>query len=180
MLKKGILLSVILMLLICTGAEARRRKNIVVPTWYGYGVVSPYITGYQPYAWGAYGYYPGYHPATPVSTYHYGAGVPAWNGSYWYYSAGNLAVVASNLNVRSNPWVSGKKSGSNIIGSLNTGEHVYVLSRHGNWYLIQSAYLPLRYGYVYGSYLRFYQGGWPASPAHYTAFYPVTPAAAGW
>jgi len=173
MLKKGILLSVILMLLICSGAEARRR-NVVVPTWYGYGVVSPYITGYHPYAWGAYGYY----PATPIPTYSYGAGVPAWNGSYWYYNAGSLAVVANNLNVRSDPWVSGKKSQSNVIGSLNTGEQVYVISRHGNWYLIQSAYLPLRYGYVYGSYLRFYQGGWPA--AHYTAFYPTSLAYARW
>jgi len=167
MLKKGILLSVILLLLISTGAEARRR-NVVVPTWYGYGVVSPYITGQQPYAWGAYGYY----SAAPVPTYSYGAGVPAWNGTYWYYNSGSLAAVACNLNVRSDPWVSGKKSRSNIIGSLNTGEQVYVMARHGNWYLIQSAYLPLRYGYVYGSYLRFYQAGWPAG--HYTAFYPTT------
>lgn len=178
MLKKGILLSVVLMLLICSSADARRQKNIVVPTWYGYGVVSPYITGYHPYAWPVYGYQ-GMHPATPVSTYQYGAGVPAWNGSYWSYQAGSLAVVANNLNVRSDPWVSGRKSRSNVVGSLNTGEQVYVMSKHGNWYLVQSAYLPLRYGYVYGSYLRFYQGGGlPAS--HYTAFYPVSLASTRW
>jgi hypothetical protein len=170
MLKKGILLSVILLLLFCSTAEARRSRNIVVPTWYGYGVVSPYITGYHPYAWPAYGY-SGMHPAMPTSTV-YPAGVPAWNGSYWYYQAGGVAVVANNLNIRSAPRVSGRKSPSNVVGSLNTGEQVYVIGRHGNWYLIQSAYLPLRQGYVYGSYLRFYQGGWPAS--HYTAFYPYT------
>ncbi len=177
MLKKGILLAVILMLLVCSGAEARRHKNIVVPTYYGYGVVSPYISNSQPYAWGAYGY-PAAYQVTPVTTWQYGAGVPAWNGSYWYYQSSNVAVVACNLNVRSHPWVSGKKSSSNVVGSLNTGEQVYVTAQHGNWYLVQSAYMPLRYGYVYGSYLRFYQGGSPAS--HYTAFYPVSLARAGW
>ncbi|MBU1105635.1 MAG: SH3 domain-containing protein [Candidatus Riflebacteria bacterium] len=183
MLKKGILLSIVLMLLICSSADARRRRNIVVPTWYGYGVVSPYITAYQPYqsyqpyAWPAYGY-SGMYPTAPVSTVYAGAGVPAWNGSYWYYQASSLAVVANNLNVRSEPFVSGKKSASNVIGSLNTGEQVYVMGRQGNWYLVQSAYMPLRRGYVYGSYLRFYQSVQPAS--HYTAFYPVSLASAGW
>ena len=182
MLKKGILLSLVLLLLICSSADARRR-NIVVPTWYGYGVVSPYITGYQPYAWSSYGN-PGMYPVTPaataypVATTYPGGGVPAWNGSYWYYQASSYAVVANNLNIRAEPWVSGKKSRSNVVGSLNTGEQVYVISRHGNWYLVRSAYMPLRQGYVYGSYLRFYQGGAPAS--HYTAFYPVSLASAGW
>lgn len=180
MLKKGILLSAVLLVLLCSTAEARR--DIVVPTYYGYGVVSaqamarPYITGYYPYAWPAYGY-SGYNPTAPMPTA-YGAGLPAWNGSYWYYggsgfngSTGSLAAVTANLNIRSEPYVAGKKNrNSNVIGSLNTGEHVHILGQKGNWSFIQSAYMPLRRGYVYTSYLRSYNNSYPQS--HYTAFYP--------
>jgi len=176
MLKKGLLLSAIFVLLICSNAEARRR-NIVVPTSYGYGVVSPhaiaypYIAAGYPYAWPAYGYH-GMNPAVPTPT---ALGTPAWNGSYWYYGGGHnasVAAVAANLNVRSAPYVAGKKNrNSNVIASLNTGEQVYILGRTGNWSYIQSAYLPLRRGYVYSSYLRVYNNSLPHS--HYTAFYPA-------
>lgn len=173
MLKKGLLLSAILVLLICSTAEARRR-NIVVPTWYGYGVVSPYAVAYPyiaagyPYAWPAYGY-AGMHPTMPVPT---ALGTPAWNGAYWYYGGGSIAAVAANLNIRSAPYVAGKKNrNSNVIGSLNTGEHVYILGQTGNWSYIQSAYMPLRRGYVYTSYLRSYNNALPHS--HYTAFHPA-------
>jgi hypothetical protein len=118
---------------------------------------------------------------------------PAWNGANWsyyyggypagyqnaFYRMNTIAAVACNLNVRSEPYVAGrKKKNSNVIGSLKTGEQVYVLGRYGNWFLIQSAYMPMRYGYVYGSYLRFYQNNFPVS--HYTAFYPVRLAAGSW
>ncbi len=194
MLKKGILLSaLVLVMLVMAASAVEARRGIVVPTAWGYGVVnSP-----APYIWPAYGYL-GMHPAMPIPSARMPA--PAWNGANWsyynggyawggyqagyypqngYYQMNALAAVACNLNVRSEPYVAGrKKRNSNVIGSLNTGEQVYVLGRSGNWFFIQSAYLPLRRGYVYGSYLRFYQNNWPTS--HYTAFYPSQLHARGW
>ncbi len=179
MLKKGILLLAVFTLLAFSTADARRR-DIVVPTWYGYGVVSPqavarpYITGYHPYSWPAYGY-AGYYPAShvaPIAT-PFVSGAPAWNGLYWYYGAqGAMAAVAANLNIRAEPYVAGKKNkNANVIGGLKTGEHVYILGQTGNWSYIQSVYMPFRRGYVYSSYLRAYHNTLPHS--HYTAFYPT-------
>lgn len=186
MLKKGILLSAVLCAIFCLAVnEAEARRGIVVPTAYGYGV----INGPAPYIWPAYGF-SGMHPAVPMPTA-FGVTAPIWNGANWSYQtpwdtgytyqngyqpvnyAGrSLAAVTCNLNIRSEPYVAGrKKRNSNVVGSLNTGEQVHVLGRDGNWFFIQSAYLPLRRGYVYGSYLRFYQNNLPTS--HYTAFYPT-------
>ena len=188
MLKKGILLSAILVaMVILSGGAAEARRGSVVPTEWGYGVVN---TG-APYIWPAYGYL-GMHPAVPVAAAQMPA--PAWNGANWSYYQGyyagtgyqngynpisGRAVVASNLNVRSEPYVSGrKKRNSNVIASLNAGEQVYVLGRSGNWYFIQSAYMPLRRGYVYGSYLNFYQNNLPGS--QYSGYYPPQVYARGW
>jgi hypothetical protein len=181
MLKKGILLLAAVFVLIGATADARRR-DIVVPTWYGYGVVNaqavarPYITGYYPYAWPAYGY-AGMHPTAPAPVSAAWSGsAPAWNGSGWYYSSGNsVATVVSNLNIRSTPHITGRKNrNANVIGSLNAGEYVYILGQNGNWSLIQSAYAPLRRGYVYTDYLR----SSSVAQSQYTAFYPQR--VAGW
>lgn len=183
MLKKGILLSAIVLALVFsfTGiAEARR--GIVIPTAWGYGVVN----SQAPYTWPAYGYQ-GMHPAMPVPTFQWSA--PVWNGATWvyynsagyngYYPVNTIAAVSCNLNIRSEPYVAGKKKrNSNVIGLLKTGEQVYVMGRYGNWFLVQSAWMPLRQGYVYGSYLRFYQNNWPSS--HYTAFYPAQLSGRAW
>jgi hypothetical protein len=97
--------------------------------------------------------------------------MPAWNGFNWYYYHNNLVGVSScNLNIRSEPYVSKKKRSANVISSLKTGEQVYILSQSGNWYLIQSVLAPLRRGYVYGPYLRFYNYNVPAN--YYSAAYP--------
>jgi uncharacterized protein YgiM (DUF1202 family) len=162
--KRISIFALLLVLALVAGAECQAR-NIVVPTYYGYGVVNssayvrPYISAYYPYATPAYaynGYYYNYYnvaPAIAPATYAMPA-VPAWNGMYWYYHYNNLVAVSScNLNVRSDPYVAGKKKNSNVIGSLKTGEQVYVLGQSGNWYLIQSLFAPLRRGYVYGPYL---------------------------
>lgn len=188
MLKKGILLSAIICaLIILSSGMVEARRGIVIPTAWGYGVVN----GPAPYIWPAYGYL-GMHPAVAVPAAQMPA--PAWNGANWSYNNGgyafsgyqnglarmnSIAAVACNLNIRSEPYVAGrKKRNSNVIGSLNTGEQVYVLGRDGNWFFIQSAYMPLRRGYVYGSYLRFYQNNLPTS--HYTAFYPAQLSAQAW
>jgi len=194
MLKKGILLSAILLVLVMSASVAEARRGIVVPTAWGYGVVNSGIS----YPWPAYGYL-GMYPAVPVPSAQIPA--PAWNGFNWSYYNGaygnpgyaagypayqnsytpmnTVAAVACNLNVRSEPYVAGKKKrNSNVVGSLNTGEQVYILGRYGNWFFIQSAYHPVRRGYVYGSYLRFYQNNWPTS--NYTAFYPSQFHARSW
>jgi hypothetical protein len=167
-------------------------KNIVVPTYYGYGlvnsstVVRPYISAYYPYAAPAYarnGYYANYYNLATVPTPATWANpvVPVWNGLYWYYNHNNLVAVSScNLNVRSQPYVAGKKNkkNSNVIATLKTGEQVYILGQSGNWYMIQSLLAPLRRGYVYGSYLRFYRSYTPAG--YYNVMYPSGYARLGW
>lgn len=164
---KRILFFIFLLSLVIGSVSELQARNIVVPTYYGYGVVSssayvrPYIaSGYYPYAspaWAYDGYYYNYYNVAPA-TYAVPT-LPAWNGMYWYYNYNNFVAVSScNLNMRSEPYVSGKKRNSNVISSLNTGEQVYVLSQSGNWYLVQSVFAPLRRGYVYGPYLRFYGG----------------------
>lgn len=179
---KRILLTFLFVAMIFAAGSELQARNIVVPTHYGYGVVSssamvrPYIaSGYYPYAtpaWAYNGYYYNYYnlaPAFAPATYALPA-VPAWNGMYWYYSYNNqMAASSCNLNVRSEPYVAGKKKNSNVIASLKTGEQVYLLGQAGNWYLIQSVFAPLRRGYVYGPYLRFYGN---AAPAGY--YYPST------
>lgn len=189
MLKKGILLAAVLVAIsFLSITEAEARRGIVIPTAYGYGIVN----GPAPYAWPAYGF-SGMHPTIPVPT-GYGVPAPAWNGANWSYqnatypanqsqqvsfAGGTLAAVVCNLNIRSEPYVAGgKKRQSNVIGSLNTGEQVHILGRNGNWSYIQSAYLPLRRGYVYTSYLSVYQNNLPTS--HYTAFYPTSLSARAW
>ncbi|MFZ5951709.1 MAG: hypothetical protein ACOYXC_13445, partial [Candidatus Rifleibacteriota bacterium] len=154
-------------------------RNYVVPTYYGYGVVSssavvrPYISAYYPYAapaWAYNGYYYNYYDVRPaVAPATMGVPVtPTWNGMYWYYSHNNhVAVSSCNLNMRAEPYKSGKK---NIIGSLKTGEQAYVLGQYGNWYLVQSVLAPLRRGYVYGPYLRFY--GNAAPYGYYNVMHP--------
>lgn len=167
---KRILLTVLILTFCFASAQQLQARNIVVPTHYGYGVVStsalvkPYIAPgyYYPYAspaWAYNGYYYNYYnvaPAFAPATYALPA-VPAWNGMYWYYQYNNhMAASSCNLNIRSEPYVAGKKKNSNVIGSLKTGEQVYLLGQSGNWYLVQSVFAPLRRGYVYGPYLRFY------------------------
>lgn len=157
-------------MIMAVGVECQAR-NIVVPTYYGYGVVNssayvrPYVAGcYYPYASPAYaynGYYHNYYNISPVvapaiaPVAYASPAVPAWNGNYWYYNYHRgMAVSSCNLNMRSAPYVSGKKKNSNVISSLKTGEQVYLLAQSGNWYLVQSLFAPLRRGYVYGPYLR--------------------------
>lgn len=175
MLKKGFLLSAVLMLLLCGIAEGRNR-DIVIPTWYGYGVVSargyvrPFISTEYPYGNHAYGAVRA--PSAPMwSAY----GIPSWGTSHRGSQGYSLAAVTDNLNIRSQPHVTGKKNrNANVIGSLNTGEQVYLLAQTGNWSFIQSVYMPFRRGYVYSSYLRSFSGMVPGmvSGNHYKAFYP--------
>ncbi|RCK79129.1 MAG: hypothetical protein OZSIB_0243 [Candidatus Ozemobacter sibiricus] len=161
-------LAVLFGMLVAVGvAEA---KNVVLPTVYGYGVVSqyggwvyPYIVHpayggfYTPY-YGPYNYYylSGYYP-------YYGM-TPIWNGSQWVYGAGGYAAATRALNLRANPW---KKSG-NVIGALEAGEPVYVYARYGNWCLVQSAANPYKRGYAYASFL---QGAWPGSWSGWMNYY---------
>ena len=166
---------VVLALLIAGQVSAR---NIVVPTYYGYGVVNssswvrPYISSYYPYAspaWAYNGYYYNYYNVAPVNWA--GSATPAWNGYNWFYYHNNQVAVSScNLNIRSEPYVSKKKRSANVISSLKTGEQVYLLGQSGSWYLIQSVMAPLRRGYVYGPYLRFYNYTTPVT--YYSAAYP--------
>ncbi|MGM0598268.1 MAG: hypothetical protein ACQETH_00505 [Candidatus Rifleibacteriota bacterium] len=169
-------------------------KNIVVPTNYGYGlvnsstVVRPCISSYYPYAAPAYavdGYYANYYNLatlpTPATWAH--PVVPVWNGLYWYYQHNNLVAVSScNLNVRSQPYVVGKKNkkNSNVIATLKTGEQVYILGQQGNWYMVQALLAPLRRGYVYGSYLRFYRSYASASAGYNNLKYPSSYVRSGW
>jgi uncharacterized protein YgiM (DUF1202 family) len=197
--------------LVCflVGSSLAHGANVVVPTYYGYGVINssatcvkPYISSCYPYE--APVYYPvtnyavrrlAYHApvynayATPVySTYSapvyttavcnntLAATVPTWNGAFWSYVApaltANLAASTCNLNIRSAPYVTGKKKRSNVISSLKSGEQAYVLSQTGNWFYVQSVYPPVRRGYVHGAYLRVYNQAWPTGT--YTVFHPRT------
>ena len=165
--KRIVLLLIAMLMTISSVASAR---NVVVPTYYGYGVINsnarcvhPYISAYYPYSVPA-TYYNGYYnqfATTPVvAAYTAAAAIPQWNGAYWYYQtmpSSNVAAVSCNLNMRSAPGLGNKSKDSNVIGTLHGGEQAYVLARSGNWYLVQSVYAPLRRGYVYGSYLQFYR-----------------------
>lgn len=173
-------ISVLMVLFLLASLTSVIAKNVVVPTYYGYGVVNtraayvqPYISAFYPYAYPTYynGTYNNTVPVAPVAT----AYAPAWNGSYWYYQSGlggNVAVVSCNLNVRSGP-----STGKNVIATLKGGEQAYVIAQSGNWYLVQSVVSPVRRGFVYGSYLKFYSNYWPVgnymayhpAPAYYTA-----------
>ena len=182
--KRILLIALFLVLILGFSFEAQAR-NIVVPTYYGYGVVNssalvkPYISAgyYYPYAapaWAYNGYYYNYYNLTPAfaqATWSLPA-VPAWNGLYWQYQYNNsMAVSSCNLNIRSEPYVSGKKKSSNVISSLKTGEQVYLLGQAGNWYLVQSVFAPLRRGYVYGPYLRMFGNAAPAG--YYNVMHPA-------
>jgi hypothetical protein len=168
-------------------------RRVVIPTYYGYGVVnyqggyvSPYIAGYSapwlpPNYASAYlpypasynrSYLPGYYP-------YYGAAgyvplQPHWNGVQWSYSHGypySMGVITTDINMRSSPQVSGAKKSrtANIIAQVGRGEAVYLLGQSGNWLLVQSAGYPLRRGYVYRSYVQVTT----ASPYYYGAYSPV-------
>lgn len=181
--KRIVLLLIALLMTISTVASA---KNVVVPTYYGYGVINsnarcvhPYISAYYPYSLPA-TYYNGYYnqlAVTPVvAAYSAAAAIPAWNGAYWYYTAvptSTVAAVSCNLNVRSAPKLGGKSKDSNVIATLHGGEQAYVIARSGNWYLVQSVAAPLRRGYVYGSYLRFYRNYWTAANYAAMCYAPV-------
>ena len=189
--------------LVCflVGSSLAHAANIVVPTYYGYGVINSSATCVRPYISSCYPYVaPVYHPVanyavrqvaytTPVynaysapvytaavCTNTLAAAVPTWNGAFWSYVTptltANLAASTCNLNIRSEPYVSGKKKKSNIISSLKSGEQAYVLSQAGNWFYVQSVYPPVRRGYVHGAYLRFYNQAWPTGT--YTVFHPRT------
>ncbi|GAB4279988.1 MAG: hypothetical protein Kow0029_24280 [Candidatus Rifleibacteriota bacterium] len=186
MFGKRISIFVLLMALVFAIGGETQARNIVVPTYYGYGVVNtsacvkPYISAasYYPYAVPAYaysGYYYNYYNVSPViapATWALPA-IPAWNGLYWYYHTNSMAVSSCNLNVRSEPYVPGKKKNSNVIASLKTGEQVYLLAQAGNWFLVQSVFAPLRRGYVYGPYLRIFTGYGFSAP-YYNVMYPAT------
>jgi hypothetical protein len=180
---KRISLLVLLLALFFVSAGALEARNYVVPTYYGYGVVNsaayvrPYISSYYPYAAPTYaynGYYYNYYNVAPVvaPTNWASTVTPAWNGFNWYYYHNNQVAVSScNLNIRSEPYVAGKKRTGNVISSLKTGEQVYILGQAGNWYMIQSVLAPLRRGYVYGPYLQFYSY---QTPVRYsTLVYPA-------
>ena len=161
-------------------------KNVVIPTYYGYGVVStnggwvyPYVTGpayggfatpyYGPYNYyylsGYYPYYGSYYQGYPQS-YWQGSPqgnlqgyTPRWTGSQWVYTAGNAggegyAVSTRDLNLRSRA-----EKGNNVIGSLSSGETVYIQGRYGNWCLVQSAAYPAKRGYAHAKYLAAGTGG---------------------
>ncbi len=197
-IKWSLLCAILLAVISFSSVDAR---NVVVPTYYGYGVINssavavrPYISACDPvmvptYYGAAYYGNPYYQEAYYQAAYHNRAYyhrsyplvqtcstapvVPAWNGMFWYYQSGyNLAASSCNLNIRSAPYVSSKKKSSNIIGLLKGGEQAYILGQTGNWYYVQSVHAPLRRGYVSGSYLRFYNNAL-TTPA-YTVYNPAT------
>lgn len=155
-------------------SAAPAAKNVVIPTWYGYGLVpsaggtiDPYIVtpanAYLPPV--AYSYVDPYRRFLP-----YGAGyIPATLAGGWpYYGWGagayGTAVSATNLNLRSSPELGGKGNRDfNVIGSLAQGEGVWVFGRTGNWYLVQSMSDPGKYGYAHADYL---QVGYPGAAGY--------------
>ncbi|MDD2998853.1 MAG: SH3 domain-containing protein [Candidatus Riflebacteria bacterium] len=182
MSKNGVLLTILLIMAVLAVSDiAEARRGIVVPTPYGYSLISGDQSPILP-AWG----FSGMHPVMPAPTASLALmPAPVWNGAFWShqtpwaqsfgrysYNGYALAVAADNLNVRSEPRITGKKRrNANVIASLNAGEHLYVLGRSGNWCLVQSASMPLRRGYVYERYLRFYQNYSAAN--QYASSYPV-------
>ena len=173
----GISLLLVCMLLVTALASA---KPVVVPTYYGYGVVSarsgllyPYIAGgsapyyppnyvvtdfpynrvYNPYySTGYYPYYGGYA----------GAITPYWSGAGWFYGSSGLGVSVAKLNLRSTPSLGGKSRNSNVVSALARGEQVYILSRYADWFLVQSVAFPQKRGYAYGTYIQWAGNSWYA------------------
>lgn len=174
------------------GFAARR---YVIPTWYGYGTVSPqapivapYIIastmpssvhpGYLPYylpsqdpayyssyrPWNPYGVTgPGYYFSTPA-----GQLAPFWDGMAWSYRqarpSATSGVPVTNLNLRSDPGFGSRRNHDrNVIGSVARGEPLYVFGRYGDWYYVQSASDPRKYGYAYARYIQI-QGEFTDSP----------------
>lgn len=177
MTKFGKLFGICLLLFVLGCFCVSEARNVVVPTYYGYGVVSPGGGYIHPYIYGCSAPYlppnyystyrnavfPGsYHPYYSTGYYPYyagyfGYGQPYWNGSYWTYTPAGyaMAVTTASLNLRSSPQKSGRKGkNSNVIAGLSYGEQVYVLGRAGNWFLVQTVAAPLRRGYAYSSYLQ--------------------------
>lgn len=149
-----------LALLVALTASA---KNVVIPTQYGYGVVSHYGGWVYPYvvhpAYGGYytPYYGAYNHYYLSGYYPYGyAGTPYWTGSQWVYGSGGYAAADRPLNLRSSP-----SKSRNAIGSLDAGEPVWIYGRYGNWCLVQSMSNPYKRGYAYAAYLR--GNAWPGS-----------------
>ncbi len=168
-LRKALIFSVILFFA-ATLNLAAHPKNIVVPTGYGYGVISPYGGYVFPYYSPGYAYYfpyyyPGYNPYYVGGNHPYNTtvGTPVWNGTNWYYGSpyGYYGAVAvQSLNLRSSPHV-----GRNIIGGLDYGERVCIMGRYGNWYLVQSYAFPQKRGYAHGKYFQVQGPGGPYYPA---------------
>jgi len=172
---KFYILALCLCVIVATFCEAK--KNIVVPTYYGYGVVpnrggtiSPYVVtqpygnyyygnGYQAYYpyYSAYNpYYPyyacGYYPYYSNSAYYVQGGTSFWNAINLAYAQGSGAWFAASLgdlNLRAAP-----ENGKNVIGSLAAGERVWVYAKSGKWYYVQSVSEPGKRGYAYADYFQ--------------------------
>ncbi len=200
-----LLLAAAIILSLPFAGEAARRY--VIPTWYGYGVVSqnvgvisPYILsptfhpsmhpGYLPYYLPSQdpAYYSAYRPWNPAGVtgpgYYYqtpaGSLAPAWDGTAWVYRqarpTGTSGVPLTNLNLRADPgFGSSRNRDRNVIGSVIRGEPLYILGRYGDWYYVQSASQPQKYGYAYARYIQL-QGvfdtpaisSWPSSNPTYS------------
>ena len=182
-IRRSFLFALFATILLISMSASLEAKNIVVPTYYGYGVINPNCGYVSPYISSlpssvpilySNGYYSKF-AITPVIAGSVSA-VPVWNGAYWYYQgvpSNSVAVVTCNLNMRSAPKVKGKNKNSNIISMLHSGEQAYVLAKTGHWYLVQSVFAPLRRGYVYGAYLRFYRNYCAASNYPVSYYTPV-------
>lgn len=140
MLKKTIFFIFLSMLLLST--HSLDASNIVVPGPYGYSLVHPSHWFYSPARVNHWSWHPYYHRPW------YGV-VPT---TYGWANYGYLAATRVDLNVRSEPRVPSERR-ANVRSTLRAGEQVYILGQSGSWYYVQSAYAPLRRGYVYGKYL---------------------------
>lgn len=132
-------------------------RNVVVPTYYGYGVVSqsggwvyPYIVhpafgGYSLAAFGPYNVY----FLQGLLPYYFVVPFPNWTGVNWVYPAAIYGIATDNINIRSEP-----QKTKNIIGMLRTNEPVFVLGEKNNWYYVQPIYNPMLRGFVHKSYIK--------------------------